>query len=89
LTKTEIKAKLKDFICKELIRNPSYPLEDDESLISGGLIDSFSIPPIGVFVENTFGVNIPDNDLTVETVDTLNLLATRILKELESGSNLS
>jgi acyl carrier protein len=76
----EIKAKLKKFICDELIRKPDYPLEDDEHMISGGLIDSFSLAYIGVFIEGEFGVYIPDNDLTVENMDTLNQMADRIQK---------
>jgi len=34
-------------------------------LLTSGLIDSFSVAQIGVFVEVTFGVYIPDTDLTV------------------------
>jgi acyl carrier protein len=75
-----VKLKLKHFICEELIRNPTYPLKDDEAMISGGLIDSFSLAYIGVFIENEFGVYIPDNDLTVANMDTLNQMAARVLQ---------
>jgi acyl carrier protein len=71
----EIKQKLREFICAELIRNPAYPLKDDEPLITGGLIDSFSIAQIGVFVEKALGVYVPDVDLTVENMDDLDRMA--------------
>ena len=71
----EIKQKLWTFICTELIRNPSYPLKDGEPLVTGGLIDSFSIAQIGVFVEKAFGVYVPDVDLTVENMDDLDRMA--------------
>jgi acyl carrier protein len=48
-------------------------------MISGGLIDSFSLAYVGVFIEEEFGVYIPDNDLTVSKMDTLNQMAARIL----------
>jgi acyl carrier protein len=42
------------------------------------LIDSFAIAQIGVFAENQFDTYIPDNDLVVEKIDTLNLLAATV-----------
>lgn len=86
MEKKEIKEKLRTFICEELIRNPAYPLSDDEPLITGGLIDSFSLAQIGVFAEVTFGVYIPDTDLSVENVNTLNQMVTCILKT--AGKNV-
>jgi acyl carrier protein len=74
----EIKTRLRSYIVNELMRNPEYPLGDDEPLLTGGLIDSFAIAQIGVFAENQFDTYIPDNDLVVEKIDTLNLLAATV-----------
>ena len=79
-TKWEILAQLRTFICTELMQHPSYPLMDREPLMSGGLIDSFCIAHIGVFIEQAWGVYIPDPELTVEKMDTLELIAARVLK---------
>jgi len=78
----DVKAALRAFLCGELLGDPSYPLADDQPIISGGLIDSFYLAHLAVFVEETFGVVIPDVDLTVENFDTLDLMAARILEEL-------
>ncbi len=75
---SEIKQKLEEFICGELLNNPHYPLADDEPLITGGLIDSFSLAQVGVFAEQAFGVYIPDTDLTVEKMNTLRQMVARI-----------
>jgi len=74
----EIQVRLKEYICRELLNNPTYPLAVDEPLITGGLIDSFSLAQIGVFIEDAFGVYIPDTDLTVEKMDTVAQMVTRI-----------
>ena len=79
MDKNEITEKLRDFIRKTLLNNPEYPLADHEHLITGGMIDSFSLAQIGVFVEDAFGVYIPDNDLTVENMDTLEQMVARIM----------
>lgn len=74
-----VKDQLRPFLCRELIRNPSYPLRDDEPLVTGGLIDSFSIAQVGVFVEKSLGVFVPDTDLTVENMDSLDRIAATIV----------
>jgi acyl carrier protein len=71
----EIRDRLRSFICTELLGDPSYPLEDDEPLVSGGLIDSFTIAHLAVFIEQQFGVYIADVDLTMEKTDTLRQIA--------------
>jgi acyl carrier protein len=67
--------KLRAFICTQFLNDPNYPLGDQEALITGGLIDSFSLAQIGVFIENEFGIYIPDTDLTVDNMDTLSQIA--------------
>lgn len=79
MDKGEVQQKIKKFICDELIRRSDYPLENETALITGGLIDSFSLAQIGVFVEDEFGVYIPDTDLNVKNMDTLKQIVDRIL----------
>lgn len=69
---------LKDFITRELMRDQDYPLKDDESLIEGGLIDSFSLVELQIFIEQHFGVYIEDTELTAEAIDSVNDLAALI-----------
>jgi acyl carrier protein len=76
----EMQDRLRDFVRSELLRKPDYPLAADEPLITGGLIDSFSLAQIGVFVEDAFGVYLPDTDLTVANMDTIERMVTCILK---------
>ena len=78
-----VKQKIRTYILRELVRDEDYPLEDDEGIVSGGLMDSFSLADLGVYVEDEFGVYIPDPDLTVEKMDTLNLMTARIMRDLD------
>src|SRR5262245_26105000 len=70
---------LREFICTELIGRPSYPLDDDEPLMSGGLIDSMSVARLGVFIEREFNRYILDVDLTVENMDTLRRIVAMVM----------
>ncbi len=78
-----VREKLRAFICKELIRDADYPLTDTEGIITGGLMDSFSLAEFAVYIEKEFGVYIPDADLTVAKMDTLDQMVTRVMKDLK------
>lgn len=74
----DIREKLRAFITRELMRDASYPLTDDEPIITGGLIDSFALAELGVYVEREWDVYIPDADLTVAAMNTLNQMVARV-----------
>ena len=67
----EIARTLREFICRDLLNDPTYPLRNDAPLVSGGLIDSFMVAHLAVFIEQTFGVHLPDVILLSEEVDTV------------------
>jgi acyl carrier protein len=71
---------LRQFICTDLLGRSSYALRDDEPLVTGGLVDSFSLARVGVFAEQAFDVQLADGDLTVEHMDTLRAMVETILK---------
>ncbi len=78
-----VRAALHDFITRDLMRDPSYTIEPDEGIITGGLIDSFSLAQIGVFVEEKFGIYIPDPDLTVTKMNTLDAMVARVVRDVK------
>jgi acyl carrier protein len=77
-----IRAKLRTFITKELIRDETYVLSDSEGIITEGLMDSFALAEFGVYLEEEFNVYIPDIDLTVEKMDTLDQMVARVHRDL-------
>ena len=78
-----VRDKLRTFILTDLIRDAQYDLNDDEKIISEGMIDSFALAQIGVFAEQEFGVYIPDPDLMVAKMDTLNQMVARIMRDVK------
>lgn len=75
-----VREKLRAYITRELMRDPAYALKDDEGIITSGFMDSFALAELGVYVESEFGVYIPDPDLTVAKMDTLNQIVARVLR---------
>jgi acyl carrier protein len=80
LDESIVREKIRTYITHELIRDPDYDLADDEEIITEGLMDSFSLADFAVFVEQEFDVYIPDPDLTVDKMDTLNQMVDRVLR---------
>ncbi|MCG2785977.1 MAG: hypothetical protein CVU44_10430 [Chloroflexi bacterium HGW-Chloroflexi-6] len=74
----EIIQKLAAYIAKEVLRQPNRVISADEKLISNGLVDSFSLVDLGLFIEDTFGVRIEDTELNADTFDSLEQLAALI-----------
>ena len=71
----EITEKIGRYIAAELLKSPDRQIAGDEPLISGGMIDSFSLVDLALFIEETFGVQVDDTELNAETFDTLDQLA--------------
>jgi acyl carrier protein len=78
-----VREKLRTFIARELIRDADYELSDTEGVITGGLMDSFALAEFAVYVEKEFGVYIPDADLTVAKMDTLDQMVARVMRDLK------
>jgi acyl carrier protein len=69
---------LEQYIVTKILKQPNRKISSDEPLISSGLIDSFSLMDLALFVEDTYGVRIEDTELNADKFDSLNQLATLI-----------
>jgi acyl carrier protein len=78
MQETEIKEKLRKFICTILLTDPNFPLKDDTSLIKGGVLDSYSALEVALFSEETFRVALSDDHFG--KVDTVNDIAKIVLE---------
>jgi acyl carrier protein len=73
--KDEIIQKTGTYIANEILKQSKRVISPDQKLISSGLIDSFSLVDLALFVEDTFNVHLDDSELNKETFDTLDQLA--------------
>jgi acyl carrier protein len=74
----EITTTLASYIAAEILKQPSRVIKPDEPLLSSGLVDSFHLVDLSLFVENNFGVRIDDAELNASSFDNLNQLTTFI-----------
>jgi len=71
----EMHQQIADFIAQKILRQPKRVINPTDALISSGLIDSFSLVDLALFVEDTFGVRIADSELNANTFDSIEQLA--------------
>ena len=75
----EAEGEVRSYLVRELIRDEDIDLGTDEHIFSSGLLDSFSVTQLILFLEDRFGVRIPAAEVTLDDFDTL----ARILHLLE------
>lgn len=84
-----VKAQIRQFIAENFLFNPlsnngdGFNLSDDASFLDEGVIDSTGTLELVMFVEDTFGVEVIDNEIEPENFDSVNKLAAYIVRKAE------
>jgi acyl carrier protein len=77
-------AALRAFISETCLAPGDPGLEDDEPLLTNGILDSLGIMRLAVFIEETFGVNVADEALVPENFGSLRRVAA-LIERLEAS----
>jgi len=81
MDKDNLIATLGDKISINILNQTENIIQPGESLISSGLIDSFSLVDLALIIEESLGVRIEDYELNSDSFDNLNELAALILNK--------
>jgi len=77
----EIKKLIIDYVKKEYLDEDSdQEVTENTKLISSGIVDSFSMVSLKMFLEKKFQIKIPDEKATPEAFDSVNNIL-NLLKE--------
>ena len=72
----ELKSTVLDYIKKEYIEEgDDREVTESTPLITGGIVDSFSMVSLKRFLEKRYQIQIPDTDATPEAFDSVNNIA--------------
>lgn len=77
-----MKSQIAQFIATEILKDPDRKIADDEAIISSGLIDSFNLVDLALYIEEAFHVRIDDAELTADTFDSIDELSLLIRARL-------
>jgi len=67
----ELKVKLAEYLAKDILKQPKRIIQPEEALLTSGLIDSFHLVDLALYVEDNFGVHIDDSELNASSFDNL------------------
>lgn len=72
----EQKKVILDYVIAEYVdEDDDIEVDLDTELISGGLVDSFSMVSLKRFLEKKYSIQIPDADASPEAFDTVNKIS--------------
>jgi acyl carrier protein len=79
----EIREIILKYVMAEYLEEEDQKIDYDTSLISGGIVDSFSMVSLKRFLENKYKISIPDEKATPETFDSVNRIAALVKEFLK------
>ncbi|HOI44018.1 MAG TPA: acyl carrier protein [Candidatus Aminicenantes bacterium] len=71
----QLKDVILQYVTEEYLEADSDPITCETPLISGGIVDSFSMVSLKRFLENKYGISIPDEKATPEAFDSVTKIA--------------
>ncbi len=78
----DLKDVILNYVIEEYLDDEDEEITYDTPLISGGIVDSFSMVSLKRFLEVKYKINIPDEEATPEAFDNVNSIAELVKKHL-------
>jgi len=75
----DMKEIIRTYVVNEYVEDDTE-VSFDTPLISGGIVDSFSMVSLKRFLENKYKISIPDDKATPEAFDSVNKICTLVLE---------
>ena len=81
----DISQAVRRFIAENfLFRDEADAIAADASLLDAGIIDSTGVLELVCFLETTFGIQVADEDMLPENLDSIRAIASYVDRKLES-----
>ena len=69
---SDTKSEIRDFIIENFLFGNADGLQDDTSFLEEGIIDSTGVLELVTFLEETFEIQVDDEELIPENLDSIN-----------------
>ncbi len=66
---------VKQYISENILFSDAYPYSDETSFLENGVVDSMNVMELVAYVEETFGVDVADNEIVPSNFDSVQNLA--------------
>ena len=66
-----------------------FRLDDNDSLLGSGIIDSMGVMEVIAFLETEFGVEVADEDVTEENLGTIRAISRYVVARTEGAAKVA
>ena len=82
----ELKDAILQYVVREYLQDgDDQDINENTPLITGGIVDSFSMVSLKRFLEKKYQIRIPDSDATPEAFDTVSNIADLVRRHQDKG----
>jgi len=83
---TEIAEQVREYLRDNLLyMRPDYLLKDDSRLLEARVIDSMGVMELIGFLEQRFGIQVQDNEITEANLGSVAAITSYVLRKTEAG----
>lgn len=82
---SDVHSTLRRYIVENFLLGDDAPLTSSQSLLQTGVVDSTGILELVMFVEKTYAIQVADEEMLPENLDTLDNLAAFVERKLAAG----
>ncbi len=80
----DISAQIRQYIVDNFLV-PDEDFTDEDSFLEQGIVDSTGVLELVMFVEETFGFAVPDEDIVPENFDSVSKLTAYVKQKMSAG----
>jgi len=78
----EMREKIIEYIRDEYLEDESMEVKEDTPLISSGIVDSFSMVSLKMYLEEEYKIKMTDEEASTEAFDTVGSILALVKKKL-------
>lgn len=79
-------AKLREFVSENFLFRADAEIDDNQSLLDSGVIDSTGVLELIAFIESTYGITIADDEIVPENLDSIDSMARYLARKLPAAA---
>jgi acyl carrier protein len=79
-------AEIREFISENFLFRADAELDNDQSLLESGVIDSTGVLEVIAFLEQTYGISIADEEIIPENLDSISNMTRYLAAKLPAAS---
>jgi len=85
MSSATIPQQVRNFLAENYLLGQEFSLEDGDSFLENGIIDSTGVLQLVAFLEHTYGITVEDGDLIPDNLDSIEKISV-YLRRKQGGS---